>query len=88
MQKLDETFKTQNVNSDESEFVFNVITKKVLNPKLAKEFLALETIGKELLGNFTKERFEEEKSIWDPITKRKLPTFARNVKTATVKIKD
>ena len=68
--------------------VFNVITKKVLNPKLAEEFPAHETIGKELLENFTKERFEEEKSIRDPITKRKLPTFGRNVKTATVKIKD
>ena len=68
--------------------VFNVITKKVLNPKLAEEFLAHETIGKELLEYFTKERFEEEKSIRDPITKRKLPTFGRNVKTATVKIKD
>ena len=88
MQKLDETFKTQNVNFDESECVFNVITKKVLNPKLAEEFLAHETIGKELLENFTKERFEGEKSIWGPITKRKLPTFGSNVKTVTVKIKD
>ena len=46
MQKLDETVKTQNVNFDESECIFNVITKKVLNPKLAEEFLAHETIGK------------------------------------------
>ena len=88
VQKLDETFKTQNVNFDESECVFNVITKKVLNPKLAEEFPAHETIGKELLENFTKERFEGEKSIWGPITKRKLPTFGSNVKTVTVKIKD
>ena len=51
MQKLDENFKTQNVNFDESECVFNVIAKKVLNPKLAEEFLAHETIGKELLEN-------------------------------------
>ena len=86
VQELDETFKTQNVNFDESECVFNVITKKVLNRKLA-EFLAHETIRKEL-ENFTKERFEGEKSIWDPITKRKLPTFGSNFKTVTVKIKD
>ena len=88
VQKLDETFKTQNANFDESECVFNVFTKKVLNPKLAEEVLAHETIGKELLENFTKERFEGEKSIWGPITKRKLPTFGSNVKTVTVKIKD
>ena len=74
MQKLDETFKTQNVNFDKSECVFNVITKKDLNPKLAEEFLAHQTIGKELLENFIKERFKGEKSIWDPLTKRKLPT--------------
>ena len=86
VQELDETFKTQNVNFDESECVFNVITKKVLNRKLA-EFLAHETIRKEL-ENFTKERFEGEKSIWDPITKRKLPTFGSNIKTVSVKIKD
>ena len=88
VQKLDETFKTQDVNFDESECVFDVITKKVLTPKLAEEFLGHETIGKELLENFTKERFEGEKSIWGPITKRKLPTFGSNVKTVTVKIKD
>ena len=77
-----------NVNFDESECVFDLVTKKVLNPKLAEEFLAHETTGKELLENFTKERFEKEKSIWDPITKSKLPTFGSNVKTVTVKIKD
>ena len=88
VQKLDETFKTQNLYFDESEYVFNVITKKVLNPKLAEEFLAHETIEKELLENFIKERFKGKKSIWDPIAKRKLPTFGSKVKTVTVKIKD
>ena len=88
LQKLDETFKTHNVNFDEYECVFDVVTKKVLNPKLAEEFLAHETNGKELLENFINERFEEEKSIWEPITKSKLPTFGSNLKTVTVKIKD
>ena len=88
MQKLDETFKAQNLNFDESECVFDVVTKKILNPKLAEEFLAHETTGKELLENFMKEKFEGEKSIWDPITKSKLPTFGSNGKTVTVKIKD
>ena len=88
VQKVDETFKTQNVSFDESECVFNVAAKKVLNPKLAEEFLAHETIGKVLCQNFIKKRFQGEKSIWDPITKWKLPTFGSNVKTVTVKIKD
>ena len=55
VQKLDETFKTQNVNFDKSECAFHVLTKKVLNPKLAEEFLAHETNGKELLENFIKD---------------------------------
>ena len=38
--------------------VFNDVTKKLLYPKLAKEFLTHENIGKELLENFIKEGFE------------------------------
>ena len=51
-QKLNETFETQNVHFDESECVFDVVTKKVLNSKLAEEFLAHETTGNKLLKNF------------------------------------
>ena len=58
VQKLDEPFKTHNANFDESDSVFNDVTKKLLHPKLAEEFLTHETIGKELLENFIKERFE------------------------------
>ena len=58
MQKLDEPFKTHNANFDESERVFNDVTKKLLYPKLAKEFLTHGNIGKELLENFIKEGFE------------------------------
>ena len=60
-----------------------LLQKTVLNPKLAEEFLAHETVGKEFLENFIKERFEGGKSIWDPITKRKLPTFGSNFKIVT-----
>ena len=63
VQKRDEIFKTQNLNFGESECVFDAVTKKVLNLKLAEEFLSHETIGKKLLENFIKERFEGEKSI-------------------------
>ena len=70
MQKLDETFKPQNVNFGKSQCVFDVLTKKVLNPKLAEEFLAHETTGKRLFQNLIKERFEGEKSIWEPVTKK------------------
>ena len=65
-----------------------LLQKKVLNSKLAEKVLANETFGKELLENFIKEIYEGEKSIWDPITKRKLPTFLSNIKTVTVKMQD
>ena len=84
MQKLDKTLKAHSINFDESKCVFNVFTKKVLNPKLAEEFLAYETIGIELLEIFIKERFEGEKLIWDPIMKRKLPTFRSSQIACTV----
>ena len=86
MQKLDETFKAQSLNFGESERVFDVATKKILNPKLAEEYLAHETTGKELLENFMKERLEGEKSIWDPITKSKLPTV--KIKDQLVQVKE
>ena len=41
-----------------------------------------------ILDDRIKERFEGEKSIRNPITKGKLPTFGSNVKAVTVKIKD
>ena len=88
LQKLGETFKPQNVNFDESECVFDLVIKKVLNPKLAEEFLAHETTGKELFENFIKERLEGEKSIWGPITKKQTTSFGSNVKIVTVKLKD
>ena len=49
VQKRDEIFKTQNLNFGESECVFDAVTKKVLNLKLAEEFLSHETIGKNFL---------------------------------------
>ena len=88
LQKLGETFKPQNVNFDESECVFDLVIKKVLNPKLAEEFLAHETTGKELFENFIKERLEGEKSIWGPITKKQTTSFGSNVKIVTIKLKD
>ena len=73
MQKLDETSKTQNVNFDKSECVFNVITKKVLNPKLAEEFLAHETIEKELLENFIKRKIRRRKIYMGPYYEQETP---------------
>ena len=78
--------KSHDVNFEESEIVYNVLTNKVLPNALANEFLAAEEEGEKLYTKFIEERLVGPKSIWDPLTKRKLPTFSNNKKTATVSV--
>ena len=82
LQKLGETFKPQNVNFDKSECVFDLVIKKVLNPKLADEFLAHETTGKELFENFIKERLEGKNRYGDLLPKSKLPRLEVMLKSS------
>ena len=49
------------------------------------EFLQHKEISEKRFNEFIKERFEGETSIWSPVTKTKLPTFALNVKKKQVK---
>ena len=48
--------------------------------------MSLEKIGRKKYKDFVKERIEGETSIWNTIKKEKLPTFASNNKSATVKV--
>ena len=41
-----------------------------------------------MFDTFKLERLQGEKSIWDPVVKRKLPTFAETAKTVQMKIND
>ena len=83
--KVSEVLKSHDVNFEESEIVYNVLTNKVLPNALANEFLAAAE-GEKLYRKFIEERLVGLKSIWDPLTKRKLPTSSNNKKTATVSV--
>ena len=53
-----------------------------------QEFLNQVVEGEKLYDAFRIERLEGEKSIWDPMTKRRLPTFASKKKLVKVKLQD
>ena len=78
--KLEAVFSDHNINFKSTDSVFNVITKKVLDPNLAKVFLDCEAIGETLYNNFVDERFFGEVSVWEPLKKSKIPTFKMHVK--------
>ena len=79
-EKLSTVFANHNIDFTSTTDVYNVITKKVLPKDQADIFLAHDEVGSELFNLFRGERLYGEKSIWDPIVKRKLPTFAETMK--------
>ena len=69
---LGQVFVSHEVKFDETDLVFNVITKIVIPAKFRKgEYRIVEIIEERIVG-FT--------SLWDTIKKRKLPTFVNNIK--------
>ena len=72
--KLEAVFPDHNINFKSTDSVFNVITKKVLDPNLANVFLDCEAIGEALYNNFVDDRLFGV-SVWEPLEKRKIPTF-------------
>ena len=60
--KLKAVFSDHNINFKSTDSEFNVITKKVLDPNLAKVFLDCEAIGEALYNNFFDERLFSEVS--------------------------
>ena len=86
MNTLTEVMNAFNVSFNNSSNVYNIFPKKVMPQQFATKFLILENIGKEKYHKFLKEQLNGEKSIWDTITKEKLPTFINSNKQVTVKI--
>ena len=72
--KLEAVFSDHNINFKSTDSVFNVITKEVLDPNLAKVFLDCEATGEALYNNFVDERLFDEVSVRKPMKKRKIPT--------------
>ena len=68
--KISEVFHTYDVGFDDTDGVFNILTKKVLPQPSAERFLDVQKIGEERYECFVKERIEGDSSIWDTIKKR------------------
>ena len=74
---------------EESSDLFNLATKVVMSKEVKRDMCQQSAIGKELYGNFLKERIPSSKySIWSPITKRKLFAWESTGKTLRVVSKD
>ena len=76
--KLLDVFNTQGITFEESDEVYNVLTKKVLATDVAEAFLSMRGAGNAKYCEFVSENLLGSKSIWDTIKKKKLPTFAKN----------
>ena len=63
VRKMSQVFVSYEVKFDETDLVFNVITKKVLPQKFAKEFLEIEDEGNKWYKLFIEERMAGSKSI-------------------------
>ena len=86
--KLRKVFDIHATDFSISDDVFNTTTKAVLPTKKADEFLQHKQIGEDLYKVFKDERVNGEKSIWEKMTKRKLPTFVASNKTTHVQLKE
>ena len=76
--KLLDVFNTQGTTFEESDEVYNVLTKKVLATDLAETFLSMRGADNVKSCEFISENLLGSKSLWDTIKKEKLPTFAKN----------
>ena len=88
VKQLLDVFETHIVTFDADENVYNLITKAVLEKSLAAQFLRVHIERERLLNDYVSERLLGSVSIWEPLKKRKLPTFRDNAKTAKVQLGD
>lgn len=69
--------------------LFNLVTKVVMPEEVKRDMCQQSAIGKELFGNFVKERIQSSKnSIWSPMKKSKLLTWKSTGKILRVTTKD
>ena len=86
--RLKDILISHDVSFEDSDNLSNVITKVVLPEQAAQQLLSHEEEGEKLLNNFINERILGEKSIWDTLPKRKLPTFAASNSTVKVTLQN
>ena len=85
-EKLNTVFADHDVDFTSTTDVYNIITEKVLPKDQADTFLAHDEVRSESFNLFKGECLYGEKSIWDPMVKRKLPTFAEMTKRSMKKL--
>ena len=85
-EKLRTVSANHDVNFTSNRDVYNVIAKKVLPKDQADVFLAHDEVGSEFFNLFRAESLYGEKSVWHPMVKRKLPTFAETTKKVNLKV--
>ena len=86
--KMKQVMEEQSINFDDYDCVFNVITKTVLPPPAATEFLNHEVEGEIHYTEFINARIVGNTSIWDSRKKRNLSTFKTMVKATKVPLKE
>ena len=74
------------VGFDESDCVFNVVSKAILPAQAAFEMLNHAKIGKERYDEFVKERLHGSLSIWAPMRKRMLQSFKTTKSSINTKV--
>ena len=81
--KLITVYENHEVDFSNTDDVFNIVTKVVLPPSKAHD-----SIGEELYIKFKEERLQGDRSVSDPMKKRKMPTFTDTSKSFKTKVDD
>ena len=75
--------------SEESEDLFNLVTKVIMPEKVKEDLCQQSVIGNRMLCRFVEDRIKSNKcSIWSLMKKRKLNTWKSTTKTLKVKINE
>ena len=86
--KLTQVLQNHNVSFENNEDLYNLVSKVVLPAHFADKLIGSEKIGYELYSKFKTDRLQGETSIWKPLVKTKLPTFAKALASTEMKIAD
>ena len=85
-QKLSQILDAHNLSFENAKNLYNVLTNKVMPNDQALRFLNAGGTGDNKYKFFIEQRLIGDKSIWDTITKEKIPTFVCNNKQITVTV--
>ena len=86
--KFKEVMKTYGVTFDNTDSVFNIISKHVLSEKAAGELLDIRNIGENIYKQFCSEQLKGDKTIWEHMKKKDLPVDTVSKKIIEGKLQD